>query len=67
MHNTGDCIRNMMFGLDTLVRLDDKRVVSAINLDNAATTPPFKKVVEEIECQLRFMEEHADAELTGVE
>ena len=45
-------IRNMMFGLDTPVWLDSGRPAPAINLDNAATTPPFKQVVCEIERQL---------------
>lgn len=54
MRYTGDNIRNMMFGLDSLVQLDDKRMVPAINLDNAATTPPFKEVVQEIERQLMY-------------
>ena len=45
-------IRDMIFGLNTLVKLDNGDWVPAINLDNAATTPPFKKVVEEIEKQL---------------
>lgn len=53
MNKSGD-IREMMFGLETLVELEDKRMVPAINLDNAATTPPFKQVVEEIEEQLRY-------------
>ena len=47
-----DNIRNMMFGINTLVELDNGKLVPAINLDNAATTPPFKKVVKEIEKQL---------------
>ena len=55
--NTDACIarniRDMIFGLDALVRLDDKRMVPAINLDNAATTPPFKDVVREIERKLK--------------
>jgi selenocysteine lyase/cysteine desulfurase len=41
---TPEEIREMMYGLDTPV-LGDK---PAINLDNAATTPPFKAVIEEI-------------------
>ena len=43
----------MMFGVDTPVVLDNKRLAPAINLDNAATTPPFKMTVEEILRQLR--------------
>ena len=45
-------IRNMVHGLDTLVALKDGSKVPAINLDNAATTPPFKKVMDEIDRQL---------------
>ena len=45
-------IRNMMYGVNTLVELDNGKLVPAINLDNAATTPPFKQVVKEIEKQL---------------
>ncbi|MDR2971954.1 MAG: aminotransferase class V-fold PLP-dependent enzyme, partial [Bacteroidales bacterium] len=41
---TPEEIREMMYGLDTPV-IGDK---PAINLDNAATTPPFKAVIEEI-------------------
>lgn len=52
--NDGNCMRRMMFGLDTLVELDDGRMVPAINLDNAATTPPFKGVMKEIEDHLRY-------------
>ena len=47
-------IRNLIFGLNTLVELEKKQITPAINLDNAATTPPFKKVVEEIEKQLLY-------------
>jgi len=45
-------IRKMIFGLDSLVKLDNGEYVPAINLDNAATTPPFKQVVKEVEQQL---------------
>jgi len=48
-----DNIRNMMFGINTLVELDNEKLVPAINLDNAATTPPFKQVVKEIEKQMQ--------------
>jgi len=44
--------RNLMFGVDMPVRLDNGRYAPAVNLDNAATTPPFKAVVREIERQL---------------
>ena len=52
MTNTIDHIRNMIYGLDTLVELDNKIKIPAVNLDNAATTPPFKKVMEEVQTQL---------------
>ncbi|ABX43204.1 aminotransferase class V-fold PLP-dependent enzyme [Lachnoclostridium phytofermentans] len=52
--NSSDNIRNMMFGLDALVELDNNKMVPAINLDNAATTPPFKEVIQEIERQLMY-------------
>jgi len=42
----------MVFGLDALVELDNKQRMPAINLDNAATTPPFKEVMREIERQM---------------
>ncbi|MCL2399260.1 MAG: aminotransferase class V-fold PLP-dependent enzyme [Defluviitaleaceae bacterium] len=52
MTNTVNFIRNMIHGLNTPVKLDDNRETPVIYLDNAATTPPFKQVVEEIEKQL---------------
>jgi len=45
-------IRNLIFGIDTPVQLKNGTFVPAINLDNGATTPPFKAVVEEIEKEL---------------
>ena len=51
---TPEQIRNMMYGLDALVELDDKRMVPAINLDNAATTPAFKEVVNDIQEKLLY-------------
>jgi selenocysteine lyase/cysteine desulfurase len=50
----GHSIRDMIFGLDVLVKLDNNKMIPAINFDNAATTPPFKRVVEEIEWQLTY-------------
>lgn len=50
--NTSRNIRDMIFGLGTLVELDDERMVPAVNLDNAATTPSFKRVIHEIQQQL---------------
>ena len=54
MVNTIDHIRDMIFGLSTPVELDNKTKIPAINLDNAATTPPFKKVMDEMQQQLRL-------------
>ena len=51
---TGEYIRKMIFGLDALVELNNGWKVPAINLDNAATTPPFREVVRTIERQLRY-------------
>lgn len=45
-------IHDMILGLDTLVELENKTKVPAINLDNAATTPPMKIVVQEIRNQM---------------
>jgi len=52
MVKTIDMIRDMIYGLNTLVMLDNKSKIPAINLDNAATTPPFKRVIKEIQAQL---------------
>ena len=41
-------------GLHSLVRLDSGQMVPAINLDNAATTPPFIDVAEEIHDKLHY-------------
>ena len=49
---TPEEIREMIYGLDTLVELENGRKVPAINLDNAATTPPFKDVLCEIQAQM---------------
>lgn len=49
-----NCIRNMMYGINTPVSLSDGRIIPAINLDNAATTPAFKEVKDEIETQLLY-------------
>lgn len=45
-------IRDLFYGLDTPVKLKDGSEVPAICLDNAATTPPLKQVVEEVNKQL---------------
>jgi len=52
MINTINHIRKLIYGLNTMVTLDNKAKVPAINLDNAATTPPFKRVVDEVIAQL---------------
>ena len=52
MLNTIDYIRDMIYGLDITIKLSNGTEVVAIDLDNAATTPPFKKVIEEIQSQL---------------
>jgi cysteine desulfurase/selenocysteine lyase len=40
--------RNLVVGVDTEVQLQNGNKVTAINFDNAATTPPFVKVMEEL-------------------
>ncbi|MCL2527877.1 MAG: aminotransferase class V-fold PLP-dependent enzyme [Defluviitaleaceae bacterium] len=45
-------IRDQIWGLDALVTLDNGQQIPAINLDNAATTPPFKQVMAEIDQQM---------------
>ncbi|NLK43349.1 MAG: aminotransferase class V-fold PLP-dependent enzyme [Tissierellia bacterium] len=40
--------RNLVLRVDTLVKLNNGRSVNYINFDNAATTPPFKSVINEI-------------------
>jgi len=52
MRETINYVRNMIYGLDALVALNDKRRVPAVNLDNAATTPPLKQVMDEIAEQM---------------
>ena len=54
MHSKSEKIRKMMAGLEAKVELDDKSTTPAINLDNAATTPPFKGVMEHINKELCF-------------
>ena len=53
-NNQNTDLRKLMYGIDALVTLDTKNKVPAVNLDNAATTPPFKTVVCEIEKQMRM-------------
>jgi cysteine desulfurase / selenocysteine lyase len=40
--------RSLVAGIENYIPLESGEYVKAINLDNAATTPPFKKVLEEI-------------------
>lgn len=40
--------RDLIVGVDTYIPLADQRFTTAINFDNAATTPPFHYVMEEI-------------------
>ena len=47
-------IRSMIYGLDAFVQHGNGRMAPMINLDNAATTPPFKAVSDEIMKQLLF-------------
>lgn len=49
-----DWIRNMILGLHVPVVLSNKQMVPAINLDNAATTPAFKPVANEVLRQLAY-------------
>ena len=48
-NNEGDFMeKNLIVGSDSLVRLTNGNYVNYINFDNAATTPPFKSVMDEI-------------------
>lgn len=40
--------RKFVCGVDAMVPLRDGRLVTSINFDNAATTPPFNSVIQEI-------------------
>ena len=44
----------MMYGIDSPVMLKNGTTVPAVNLDNAATTPPFKQVYEEIGTRMEY-------------
>lgn len=52
--NPSERIRGMILGLDVPVELDNHRIAPAINLDNAATTPAFIQVAQEVMCQLQY-------------
>lgn len=41
-------LRKLVVGVDTKIPLINGQLVTAINFDNAATTPPFKSVLQEI-------------------
>jgi len=43
-----DPFKDLVVGVDTKVPLSDGTYTTSINFDNAATTPPFKYVMEEI-------------------
>lgn len=49
-----DEIRDMILGLNMPVRLDNGRMVPAINLDNSATAPAFKQVADKIQLQMHY-------------
>lgn len=51
---TKHSFRERMYGIDAPVELGNGKKVPAINLDNAATTPPFKEVVTEIEDKMAY-------------
>lgn len=51
---SSESIRKMMYGVDSLVKLKNDKEVPAVNLDNAATTPPFQAVVDEIQDSLEY-------------
>lgn len=48
MDNFNDDFKNLIIGVDSKVPLISGNVARGINFDNAATTPPFKGVMEEI-------------------
>lgn len=40
--------RSLVAGVETAVPLDSGKFITAVNFDNAATTPPFKSVIKDI-------------------
>lgn len=52
MKYTIDTIREAIYGLDEEFEVEGGKKVPAINLDNGATTPPFKAVIEDINQKL---------------
>ncbi|MDR1665180.1 MAG: aminotransferase class V-fold PLP-dependent enzyme [Clostridiales bacterium] len=53
-NSAGNEYRSRMLGIDALVKLKNGRRVPAINLDNAATTPAFSDVAEEVRQKLMY-------------
>ena len=51
---TPEKIRGMIYGLDALVQHGNGRMLPMVNLDNAATTPPFHAVAQEVQKQLLY-------------
>ncbi len=47
-NNFDNQYRNMVVGVNTRIQLDNSTYTTAVNFDNAATTPPFYSVVKEI-------------------
>lgn len=45
---TNKNFRDLVVGVDTKIPLSNGKLVQVINFDNAATTPPFKSVMEEL-------------------
>ena len=45
-------IRDEIWGLDALIELDCGKLTPAINLDNAATTPPLKKAMADVDREM---------------
>lgn len=54
LNETANSLRDRILGLEALVALDNGKMVPAINLDNAATTPPFIDVADEIQEKLKY-------------
>ncbi|MCX7884237.1 MAG: aminotransferase class V-fold PLP-dependent enzyme [Caloramator sp.] len=46
--NNENNFRDLIVGVNTKIPLSNKKLVTAINFDNAATTPPFYSVMQEI-------------------
>lgn len=48
MINGDNMYRNLVVGLDAKIPLSNGAMITAVNFDNAATTPPFKSVMKKI-------------------